>query len=68
MLELQEKGQKVDYEEILSAIEQRDRNDSTRETAPLKPADDAVFLDTTYLDLEQSCQAAAKLVRERFDL
>ncbi len=68
MLELQEKGQKVDYEEILAAIEQRDRNDSTRETAPLKPADDAVFLDTTYLDLEQSCQAAAKLVRERFDL
>ncbi len=52
--ELVEKGQQVDLETVLKDIEQRDYNDSHRDIAPLKQADDAALVDTTELDLEGS--------------
>ena len=64
-LELEDKGVEVSFEEVLRDIEQRDKNDSTREIAPLKKAEDAVELDTTSLDLEESLQAICDLVKER---
>ncbi len=50
--ELIEKGQNVDYDTLLKDIMQRDYNDSHREVAPLKQADDADFVDTTAMSIE----------------
>lgn len=50
--ELIEKGQSVDYDTLLKDIIQRDYNDSHREVAPLKQADDAEFVDTTDMSIE----------------
>lgn len=55
--ELQEKGDKSTYDEVLADIKQRDYNDMHREIAPLKKADDAVEVDTTKLDLQESIDA-----------
>ena len=44
----------VDYNTVLADIIRRDENDSSRATAPLKPADDAIILDTTGNDVEKS--------------
>ncbi len=43
----------MDYDQLLQQIIQRDYNDSHRETAPLKPAEDAVILDSSDLTLEE---------------
>ncbi len=43
------KGEKVDFNEMQALISQRDQNDSNRKLAPLKKAEDAVFIDTTRL-------------------
>lgn len=63
--ELIEKGQDVDYDSILADIEKRDYQDSHREIAPLKQADDAVLVDTTELDLEGSIEYMLKVIKER---
>ncbi len=52
-LQLKETGQKPDYNKILHSIEERDHRDKTREASPLKPASDAVLIDTSELSLEQ---------------
>ena len=54
MAQLEESGQPADYDSILRDIQQRDYQDSHRETAPLKPAEDSVLLDTTGEDFSQS--------------
>ena len=51
-VELQEKGMSVTYEEVLADMKERDYNDSHRATAPLKPAEDAVLIDTSNDSLE----------------
>ena len=68
LLELQQKGETVSFDEVLRDMIERDRNDSTRAAAPLKQAEDAVLLDTTELDLEGSINAVCQLIRERFSL
>jgi cytidylate kinase len=55
-LQLQEKGQVVDYQKILRQTLERDKNDSEREIAPLKKAVDALYLDTTALSADQVCE------------
>ena len=50
---------------ILLEIVQRDWDDSHRATAPLRQAEDAVLLDTTELNFEESREALLKLIRER---
>ena len=47
------RGDKADYDEILKKVIERDRIDSTRAVAPLRPADDAVILDSDKLDADQ---------------
>jgi len=64
-LELSGRGQKVDYESVLKDLLWRDENDSTRSTAPLKPAQEAVFLDTTELSFEESVKKAGEIIKER---
>ncbi len=66
--ELREKGMDTPFEEVLRDIEYRDRQDSSRAAAPLRAADDAVTLDTTDMDFEESFEALKKLIRERFSL
>ena len=68
LLELEAKGVKTSFDEVLRDIEYRDKQDSGRAAAPLKRAADAVELDTTALDFEQSFQAVAALIRGRFSL
>ncbi len=64
-LQLEEKGEKADYEQILSDIIKRDYNDSHRETAPLRPAEDSILVDTTELTLEQSIAKVTEVIGER---
>ena len=63
--QLAEKGEIVGYEETLAAIRERDERDSGRDVAPLKPAEDAVLLDTSALNLEESVAAANSIVEDR---
>ena len=63
--QLEEAGQKADYQSILRDIVQRDYQDSHRETAPLRPAEDSVLLDTTGNVFEQSVAQLVALVREK---
>ena len=65
--ELIARGQQADYETVLNDVKVRDHNDSTRASAPLRQAEDAVLLDTTEFDLEQSFQLLYKTVKERLD-
>lgn len=63
--QLEEAGQPAEYEAILKDIQQRDYQDSHRETAPLRPAEDSVLLDTSELDFDGSVQQLVELVRQR---
>ena len=63
--ELQAKGQECDLTKIQEDIRARDHRDMTRETAPLKQADDAVLLDTSSLTLEESIAAVLRIIREK---
>lgn len=63
--ELVEKGQQVNYDEILREIELRDYQDTHREIAPLKKAEDAVLVDTTKLNLEESIEYVLNVIKER---
>ena len=63
--ELEEKGTPQSYEEVLRDVELRDYQDSHRAIAPMKPAPDAVILDTSELDLEGSVQALLRIIREK---
>ena len=65
MLELQQKGQPAEYETVLEDIRQRDWQDTHRETAPLKQAEDAVLVDTSDLDFEESFAALKNLILSR---
>ena len=66
--ELIAKGMDVDFEDVHRDMIQRDKNDSERAVAPLKAADDAVMLDTTSFDFEESVQALCKIISERYGL
>lgn len=61
--ELKEKGIDVDYNALLEEIIQRDYNDSHRETAPLRQADDAILIDSSNMTLEESINAIADRVK-----
>jgi len=55
--ELAESGQQVDYQVILNEMIERDRKDSTRVLAPLRPADDAIMVDTDNLSIDEVVHA-----------
>ena len=66
-LELQQRGSTDSYEQVLRDIEYRDLQDSTRAAAPLRPAPDAVCIDSSRLSFDESVEAAAKLLRARLE-
>ena len=61
--ELIEKGQEADLEKIKKDIEERDYRDMNREIAPLRQAEDAVLIDSSYLTIEESAQAILALIK-----
>ena len=63
--ELAEKGQPADLATVLADIRQRDYQDTHREAAPLKQADDAVLLDTSELNFEQSLDAMKQIIASK---
>lgn len=65
MRELEQRGTPEPYEKVLAEIRQRDYNDSHRAAAPLRQADDAVVLDTTELNFQESEAALLRIIRER---
>lgn len=65
MRELEQRGTPQPFEQVLSEIQQRDYNDTHRDVAPLRQAEDAVLVDTTECDLEDSYQLLLKTIRER---
>lgn len=62
--ELIEKGQDVKYEDVLADVIERDYNDSHREIAPLKPAEDSRLADTSGLTLEESIELIINIIKE----
>ena len=63
--ELQAAGVGIIYERVLQDIEQRDARDRERQTAPLRPAGDAIELDTTALDADAAFAKAADLIARK---
>ena len=62
--ELVAKGQQVEYKDVLDDLIKRDYQDSHREIAPLKPAEDSVTLDTGDMNFEQSLDALVSLINK----
>jgi cytidylate kinase len=62
--ELLERGMPTHYEDVLADIKARDERDANRDVAPLRQAADAVLLDTTELDIEQSIAEAMRIVEK----
>ncbi|WRS28092.1 (d)CMP kinase [Oscillospiraceae bacterium MB08-C2-2] len=62
--ELLSKGMKAEYEQVLAEMIQRDYQDANREVAPLCQAPDAILLDTTGNELEQSVELVLKTIKD----
>ena len=54
----------IDYDEVLADLRRRDEADSSRDTAPLRPADDAVHIDSTSHYIEEVIDQICSLARE----
>jgi len=63
--ELRARGMHTHYDDVLADIRSRDERDSSREVAPLKPATDAIILDTSALDVSAAIAQAIRIVEER---
>ncbi len=63
--ELKEKGSDVKYEDVLDDLIKRDYQDSHREIAPLKPAEDSVVFNTTGYTLEESVAKVISIIEEK---
>jgi cytidylate kinase len=66
-LELKERGERADKAEILKEIRDRDKRDRERAISPLRPAADALLLDTTHLDIDAAFAAALALVQPKVE-
>lgn len=63
--ELHERGTPRPFEQVLAEMKERDYNDTHRATAPLRPAEDAVVVDTGELSFEESLERLLEIIRER---
>ncbi len=63
--ELEEKGEKCSYDEILQQIIERDERDCSRKTSPLRQAEDAVLVDTSDMDIEMVVKTLIRIVEEK---
>ncbi len=67
LLELQAKGVETTMEEVMRDMAQRDKNDMERAEAPLRRAEDAVLVDSTELDIEQTAAAIEAIILKRME-
>lgn len=65
LLELKDKGMDVSFEDVLAEMKYRDKQDSERDIAPLKKADDAVLADTTNNTFEQSVELVLDIIKRK---
>ena len=65
--ELTAKGETVSYDEILQNVQERDHIDSTRETSPLRKADDALVLDNSHMTREEQMEWVVEKVEEKIN-
>lgn len=63
--EFQQKGIETTYEKVLADMKARDERDSQRAAAPLKPAPDAVILDTSALSIEEVIKKAEEIISQK---
>lgn len=68
VLQLKQKGKQADFDTIKKEIEERDNRDRNRPVAPLKPADDALILDSSDLSIEEVFQAAVDFITKKSGL
>lgn len=61
-IELQQRGEKLSYEEILTAMKARDRIDSNREIAPLRPAEDAIILNSDNIPIDRVLEMVHQII------
>lgn len=66
--ELLERGTPRPFEQVLAEMKERDYNDIHRAAAPLRPAEDAIVVDTSHLDFQQSKEELLKIIREKVGL
>ena len=66
--ELLERGTPRPFAQVLAEMKERDYNDTHRAAAPLRPAEDAIVVDTSYLDFQQSKEMILKIIREKVGL
>jgi len=64
-LELAQQGEYRSYRQVLEEVVERDRRDSTRQASPLRPADDAIHVDTSRLTIDEMIEALLEKVRQR---
>ncbi len=65
MIELEDKGTYLDFEEVKKQVVERDKGDTERKVAPLKKASDAIEIDTTHMNVEQVVETLEKIVKEK---
>lgn len=65
LLELEEKGIRTSYEQVLGELRERDERDTNRAAAPLRQAEDAILVDSSELDAEQVTALISELVEQR---
>lgn len=66
--ELQSRGIEATYEAVLKDMRERDARDTAREAAPMKPADDAIIIDSSHLSAAEMLEKALGIARERLGL
>jgi len=62
------KNQNVTYKEVYDDMVKRDYNDSHRDIAPLKPAEDSVIADTTGFEFQESLELLLSIIREKAEI
>ena len=64
-LELNTKGAEIARDQVLKDVRERDARDAERSTAPMKPAEDAILLDTSDLSIDQALSRAIELIKQK---
>ena len=68
MMEMEKKGEKVQFEDVLRNLRERDYIDSHREVSPLTKAPDAIVLDNSKMTMRQQMEWVKELISEKFNL
>lgn len=67
VLQNEEKGIKTSYEEVLENIKDRDKRDSNRKVAPLKKADDAIYIDSSNMTINEVVENVIALINDKYN-